>query len=238
MLGDSLRRRHGAGEGAPPREPKTRSPRGRRGGRGFHFTWWQWALAAVVMLAGSFGVGYLLSTQVLFPRPETAGSAVVVPSLYGERQGRAESELREAGLTVGTVTAMASLGTERGRILAQDPVPGQQLHRGAAVSLAVSGGPPELRVPPVSGMHVSSARELLESVGFSVEIRHVKASSVREGVVTRSDPSAGVARPLPAAVTLLVSAGPPPPVDTVTERVQPIGQARPRREGTPPGGPR
>jgi len=182
------------------------------------------------MLGGSFLVGYLLSTLVLFPRPDTAGTAVAVPSLYGERQTRAESTLRDAGLEVGQVTEMASLEADRGRVLAQDPIPGQRLNQGAAVSFAISGGPPELRVPPVTGMHVASARELLESVGFSVDIRQVESSSAREGTVTRSDPSEGVARPLPAAVTLLVGAGPPP--DT-TSGVRPIGDGIP--QAGPPG---
>jgi len=240
VLGDSLRRRHGAGDEPPPKRPEMPRPRrpGRSGGR-FHFEWWQWALAAVVILGGSFIVGYLLSTQVLFPRPDTAGAGVEVPSLYGDMQGRAESEVREAGLEVGRVTELASMEAERGRVLAQDPIPGQLLHRGAAVSFAISAGPPELRVPPLRGMHVSTARELLESVGFAVEVRHEESSSIPEGIVTRTDPSEGVARPLPAAVVLLVSAGPPvAPVPESAEpegvRVRPIGELQPRGGG---GGP-
>lgn len=228
MLGDSLRRRYGA-ENRPPRDPETRPSRPKRSGRGggpFGFPWWQWLLAALVVLAGSFGVGYLLSTQMLFPRPETAGTGIPVPSLHGDMQEEAEARIREAGLLPGEVTAMASMDAERGRVLAQDPLPGQQLRAGAAVSFAVSSGPPELRVPPLAGMDQESARRLLESVGFDVDIRQVRTGGVSVGVVTRSDPPAGAARTLPTVVTILINSG--APVDSV-EADSPL-------PGPPPGG--
>lgn len=163
----------------------------------------------MVVLGGSFGVGYILSTQLLFPRPETAGTGIPVPSLYGTMQDQAEAAIREAGLLPGDVTPMASMDIRRGTVLAQDPIPGQQLRAGAAVSLAVSSGPPELRVPPLAGMNLESARELLESVGFDVDVQQVRTGDVPRGAVARTDPPAGAERTLPAVVTLLMNAGAP-----------------------------
>lgn len=208
MLGDSLRRRHGPDRGASP-EPRPRPPRPKRGRGLLDLAWWQWLLTGLGVLVVSFGIGYLLSTQVLFPRPDTAGTGIPVPSLYGETRAEAEAALRAAGLIPGDVTELASLEVERGRVLAQAPIPDQQLRSGAVVSFAVSGGPPVLRVPPVRGMTEEAARDLLESVGFEVEVRQVRGADVPGGAVARTDPEPGVARSLPAVVTVLVNTAPP-----------------------------
>lgn len=192
-------------------------------------------IAALVIGFGSFGVGYMLSTQVLFPRPDTAGTAIVTPSLYGERREAAERAIGEAGLEIGNVMELASTQTERGRVLAQDPVPGQQLRRGAAVSIAVSAGRPELAVPPVAGMRQSTARELLEGLGFEVAVQRTEGRAA-EGVVLGTRPEAGMARTLPAVVTLLVSSGSPAQQDTAPQ-LTPPSRPSDTAGGRPPPGP-
>lgn len=204
MLGDSLRRRH---RGDTPRaEKKVDRPRSTRPVRGRARFWGRWALAAVVMLIGSFGVGYLLSTQVLFPKPDTAGTGIPTPDLYGETRQDAERAIREAGLQVGEVSQLASIDTDRGRVLARDPVPGQQLHPGGLVSMAVSGGRPALVVPPVTGMTVRSATELLEELGFAVTVQQNEGGGAGDGVVVSSRPTSGSTHTLPTMVTLVVGA--------------------------------
>ena len=95
-----------------------------------------------------------------------------------------------------------------GQVVAQSPVPGQQLRPGATVDLVLSGGPPALGVPSVEGLGASSARTLLEEAGFDVAVQQVPAQ-VPAGAVSRTDPPPGTALTLPATVTLFVSLGPP-----------------------------
>ncbi len=200
-LGDSLRRRSAApartrpATNRPPRRSQVRSV-----GR--------WLLAALVILVGSFATGYLLSTLVLFPTPDTAGSGVAVPDLYGLPRAEAESALVEAGLEVGRVEALASMDVRAGDVIAQGPVAGQQLRPGAAVDLTVSAGPPELRIPELNGVGASTARDLLTNSGFEVGVQQVP-SSAPEGTISRTDPPSGTAVRLPAEVTVYVSLGPP-----------------------------
>lgn len=215
MLGDSLKRRLGTPEAPAPREPSApiRPDGGSRWAAARAWlgapTWWRWLVLAAVVLACSFGTGYLLATEVMFPPPETAGAGIAVPDIYGEVRAPAEAEIREAGLAVGEVREMRSMTTEAGRVLAQEPLPGQQLLPGGTVSLGVSAGPPELRVPPVVGLSDSTARSLLESVGFDVAFQQVRSTAFPAGVVTRADPPAGSPQRLPAEVTLVVSTGSP-----------------------------
>lgn len=214
MLGDSMRRRRKASESEPVRLER------RTGGLSLG----RWLLLAVGILVVSFGVGYLLSTQFLFPRPETAGTGIPVPDLTGEDRTMAETVLREAGLEIGEVTRLAHGDADSGRVLAQTPVAGQQLREGAAVSFAVSAGPAEPRIPPVAGLSAGTARELLERAGFTVEVKQTRSPGVPAGVVDRTDPPAGAPRPLPSTVTMIVSAETVSPADSGPPSADTTGQ--------------
>ena len=218
MLGDSLRRRH---KPAGPEAPERGRKKGRTGRKG-RFGLRHWLLAALVILLGSFGVGYLLSTQVLFPRPETAGTGIAVPELYGLARADAEQRIQDAGLVVGQVSELASSGAEPGQVLAQDPVPGQQLRSGAVVSFAVSSGPPEIRVPPLRGLAADAARDLLARWALDVQVEQVRTADVPAGAVAGTEPTAGTLVQLPGTVTIIVSVG-PPPVDSVPS-APPLGE--------------
>lgn len=212
MLGDSIRRRRPA---RPRPGQEDRKGRGSRRGRpaGARFGWLRWLGAAVIVLLVSFGAGYLLATRVVFPPPVTAGAGVPVPELYGLDRDVAEQRLRAVGLRVGAVTEIASNRTAAGRVIAQEPVPEQQLRPGASVALAVSAGAPTVRVPPVTGLGAGTARDLLETAGFEVDVQTVRAAGPRD-VVFRTEPAAGMAVRLPAAVVLIINLGPDEPVET------------------------
>lgn len=209
MLGDSLKRRRGKTVAREVPKPKA------RGGPPW-LSWQGWLLLALVVVLTSFGVGYLLATQVVFPRPETADAGIAVPELYGQTRPQAAQAIRAAGLTVGEVREMASMREDAGQVLAQDPLPGQQLFPGGVVSLGVSTGRPELRVPPVAGLGVSTARDLLETLGFDVAVERTRSGERSEGLVIRAEPAAGTPRLLPAQVTLVVSSGSPDELSDTT----------------------
>jgi beta-lactam-binding protein with PASTA domain len=210
MLGDSIRRRRpGARPGSKREEEGPARPgRARARGGGDRFPWLTWLGIAVLVLLGSFGLGYILATQLVFPRPDTAGAGVAVPSLYGMERESAEAALQRLGLEVGPITEVASLRVRAGRVVAQDPVPEQQLRPGAVVSMAVSTGPPSVRVPPVLGLPAATAQDLLAAAGFEVEITQVRTGGVGQGLAVRTEPEGGTVVRLPATVALMVSAGP------------------------------
>jgi beta-lactam-binding protein with PASTA domain len=211
VLGDSLkRRRQGPSRKDPsPRRTKRSKPGAVISWLASGFSWLRWLVLALAVLAVSYGTGYLLSMFVLFPRPETAGAGIAVPDLAGRSIADAESVIQDAGLVVGEIRELKSMTADSGRVLAQDPVPGQQLLPGATVSLGVSTGPPELQVPPVVGLRQDAARDLLEAVGFDVEVQQTRSTTSPAGVVTRAEPAAGTPLELPATITLVVSTGAP-----------------------------
>jgi beta-lactam-binding protein with PASTA domain len=213
VLGDSIRRRRPPVRQGREEEPEVEwggGPRARLRTAEGGLTWLGWVGLGAGILVGSFLLGYLLASQLLFPKPETAGAGVPVPALYGMDLARAEETLAGVGLRVGQVTMLASAREREGRVLAQDPLPDQQLRPGAEVELAVSGGPPMARVPPVTGLRAATARDLLERAGFEVDMSAARAGGVPVGAVLRTEPEAGSEVRLPAAITVVVNVEPEP----------------------------
>ncbi len=69
-----------------------------------------------------------------------------------------------------------------------------------------------IRVPSVSGLSVSSARDRLQAAGFSVQVANdrVRSLGVRRGLVAYSFPGGGASAFQGQTITLYVSSGPPP----------------------------
>ncbi|HEX6135060.1 MAG TPA: PASTA domain-containing protein [Longimicrobiales bacterium] len=196
MLGDSVRRRQprryasGSDDGAPPRDWKR------------SLLW----LAAALLLP--LLIGWLIAVYVIFPPTEMTGDGVAVPDLIGLDASAAQRELVAAGLGDMQTEQLPHPEAEPGSIIAQSPLPGQQLRAGSDVRIAVSSGPPRVVIPDVLGFSAERAASMLSRAGFQVT-RSEQESPAPAGRVIRTDPEPGQGLVLPAAVTLIVSAGPP-----------------------------
>jgi serine/threonine-protein kinase len=200
MLGDSVRRRNPGTRVKPPRPPgEERRPRVR---------WKLWAPVLVGAAVLPFLIGYAMAVWILFPPPEVAGEGIAVPQLRGRSTADAQAALASAGLGGLDVTRLPHPRLPEGTVIAQSPLPGQQLRAGVGVRVAVSSGVPRAIVPDVVGFHVDRARGLLERLGFTVQ-QVDEESDVEAGRVTTMEPGAGSRLPLPANVQLTVSTGPP-----------------------------
>jgi serine/threonine-protein kinase len=167
-------------------------------------------LIALGVLVATFGISYLVATRILFPPLPEPEKGIVVPNLSGVLLAEADRRLEPLRLTRGReVIEVAHPSKPPGIVIAQSPLPGQQLREGGTVQVAVSGGLPRVRVPNVVGFDVERATNVLAQLGLSADQR----SELNErpiGTVLRIIPEPGQAQPVPARVTLVVSAGPPP----------------------------
>jgi len=221
MLGDSLRRRlerKPAGSGG---SPAVRMRAGRR----------KWLLWGAVLAAPSVS-GYLLATQLLFPKPPVVAEGTPVPQLVGRSLAEAGRELAGAALGSLAATELPSADVPEGIVTAQSPLAGQQARPGAPVRVAVSTGQPRVAVPDVRGFAQQRATQLLRGLGFEVTDT-VTESPIPAGRVSAVEPGPGTLLQLPATVRLVVSSGPPlasdtMAVDTVGARYT-AGASRPGR---------
>ena len=162
------------------------------------------------VLAATFGIGYLAATQILFPPLPEPENGIVVPSLAGTHLSQLAATLRPLGLTADTAEVrIAHPSQPPGIVIAQDPLPGQQLRARGVVRVGVSGGLPRVLVPNVIGFDVERATTVLSQLGLSAD--QVSQQSDRPiGTVLQVQPKPGTRQPVPARVLLIVSAGPPP----------------------------
>ncbi|WP_408954394.1 Stk1 family PASTA domain-containing Ser/Thr kinase [Natroniella sp. ANB-PHB2] len=65
---------------------------------------------------------------------------VVISEVVGLRQEEAEQRLQEQNLIIGRIIEKESLNYRKGRVIAQDPEPGEELTEGSTIDLIVSSG--------------------------------------------------------------------------------------------------
>ncbi|MFT3864788.1 MAG: PASTA domain-containing protein [Solirubrobacterales bacterium] len=170
-----------------------------------------WIIGALVAILLGALLGILLSRDTSTP----------VPSVEGRSLQRAEEILEQRGFTVNQPPIQVERSIEAGTVLEQDPTPsppGREAEEDCsfltlfcskpAVTLTVSIGPGEGTVPRVTGMTREEATETLEEAEFEVATENVNSSTVEEGRVIHSEPSAGKSATHGSTVTIFISTGP------------------------------
>ena len=161
-----------------------------------------------MLVIGGWCAGYGLATRVFFPTPPSTGDLYEVPDVRGLGLASAEERLAGAGLELGQTDSITHPTVAAGVLLGQSPLPGQLSRPDEPVYVTMSIGPQMRSVPDVLHLDQASARLVLETGGFVVEVDFVEAEEVRGQVVGLS-PSPDSMVALPAEVTIVVSTGPP-----------------------------
>jgi len=131
------------------------------------------------------------------PRP------IHVRDWTGKSADRAVRALQAKGLQVDTSHQEFSDKVAKGFVISQDPV-GQVLHRGDTVSLTVSQGPELVEIPGnLRAMGVEAATQLLQGLGFHVEVDHSDLY-LGLGYVASSSPGPGSMAPKGSTVILRI----------------------------------
>ncbi len=133
---------------------------------------------------------------------------VLLPDVRGLQEAEAIARLEAIGLRVDRVLE-ASDQFDPGIVIGMTPEPNQDVNSDALITLEVSTGPAEVRVPNVEGLTLENATAQLEAFGLPApQFRRESSSNVDEGLVIRSDPQAGTAVSIDRQVILYISSGP------------------------------
>lgn len=162
------------------------------------------ALFAGVLIA-AFLIGFGV-TALSF----SAGVGVevtTVPDVRDMTVAQATRAMEANGLTLAVGDTFPNRSTRAGAILAQSPLPGQEVSPGSEVQVFVSTGAPRPTVPSIEGMPLALATRALQTAGFDVLVE--EAPGQQRGEVLGTDPPSGSAVQLPATVRVQVSTGPP-----------------------------
>jgi beta-lactam-binding protein with PASTA domain/predicted Ser/Thr protein kinase len=141
---------------------------------------------------------------------------VAVPSVVGEQESAAQSEITGANLQA--KTKQQSSSEPAGQVLSQSPSGGAQVKPGSTVTIVVSSG--VVLVPNVVGETADQARSDLRANGFT-NVNVVKQTTTDEGqdgLVVRQAPPAGTHSATSTAIAIYVGkfVAPPPPTTSTT----------------------
>ncbi|MGM9991940.1 MAG: PASTA domain-containing protein [Candidatus Bruticola sp.] len=115
---------------------------------------------------------------------------IAVPDLSGLTEDRACDELNNSGL--GYTIVPKENSAPAGTVFAQDPSAGQELAAGSEVTVFISLGHGEVKVPDLSGLSLKSAADLVVGLGGSVKVRAQKDDpKAAEGTILAQEPASG-----------------------------------------------
>ncbi len=130
-----------------------------------------------------------------------------VPDVVGDGRRTARQKLTQAGFEV-QERRVPSAGVRINRVISQTPSASSQAEKGSVVTLEVSAGPEQVKVPDVAGKTDEQARTALENVGFRVTVAKKEDADADPGKVLSQNPAAGTAAARGSVVTVTVAEQP------------------------------
>ena len=127
-----------------------------------------------------------------------------VPSVVGETQTAATSDLTKAGFTV-TTTTQPSSSVPAGAVISQNPNAGTSVAAGSTVTIVVATAPPTATVPPVTGDPTTGAVNALRAAGFQVTQKTTKVTDpTQNGIVIDQSPAGNANAKKGSTVTITI----------------------------------
>jgi eukaryotic-like serine/threonine-protein kinase len=161
---------------------------------------WPWFALGLMTLMLAGLLAYLAAAGIL------AGEKVEVPRVVGQQVLEARERLERAGFEVRERRGPSP--EEIGEVVDQDPDPGEEAEKGSTVTLEVSAGPGEVRVPSVENLPERLAIKELQDADLKATVDRESSETVREGLAIRTVPRGGAEVQRGTRIKLFVSSGP------------------------------
>jgi beta-lactam-binding protein with PASTA domain/tRNA A-37 threonylcarbamoyl transferase component Bud32 len=161
-------------------------------------------LALVALLAALAGLGYLLARQL--SDDGGGGDLVEVGNYIGQTENEARIRIEERGLKADIVTEENDQ-VPSGQVFEQNPAPGTKIEKDQVVTLKVSAGKGQIKIPDVTGETLDDAQQRLADAGFQYRVLQEASDAVDPGKVTRTDPPVGTEAEKGFTVKLYASSG-------------------------------
>ena len=130
----------------------------------------------------------------------------LVPDVSGQSLSAAQAALQAAGFRIGGPKEQSSATVPSGRVISTDPAGGTSLKKNSVVTVIVSSGVEQVKVPGVVGQQEASATAALQGKGFEVDVqtKSLPAGDSNVGRVTAQNPASGANADAGATVTITV----------------------------------
>ena len=121
---------------------------------------------------------------------------------------KARHILSGLGLTIAKTQHSYDDTVTKGEVVGTTPAAGSTVNAGTSVTLIVSRGVQQVKVPNVVGMKSATATTALQQVGFHVTRTHDFSTTVAPGVVISQSPVQKTVSDKGSTVALVISRGP------------------------------
>ncbi|HEY2442801.1 MAG TPA: Stk1 family PASTA domain-containing Ser/Thr kinase [Streptosporangiaceae bacterium] len=159
---------------------------------------WPWLVAALVVLAVIGGLAYALLGG--------GGKTYAVPQVQGLTQQKAVAEVTAAHLQ-SKVVKQPNSTIKSGLVINSSPQFGSLEPANTVVTLYVSTGPKQVKVPNLVGQTVSQAENTLSQYGLTPSVKTDPTSTQPAQTVIRQSPKAGTSVSPNGTVTIVISGG-------------------------------
>jgi beta-lactam-binding protein with PASTA domain len=162
--------------------------------------WLPWLIAGIVVVAA-------IIVAVLLLDSNKGGGSFVPASLNNETQALAVQQIKAAGLVPNVINKTDSQ-VAKGLVITSSPAEGSSIAKGGTVTITVSSGTANIKLPDVSGMQYTQAQQKLIALGFTNVTQGTDTSStLPSGEVARMSPNPGSSYSPNTAITLYTSGG-------------------------------
>ena len=136
-------------------------------------------------------------------------NVATMPGVVGYAKASAEQTILGQGVKV-TIDFEETydFSVAFGKVISTDPVKGGELKDGQTVTVYISKGPQMGKMPPVTGISIDLAYNLLNAADFKNYTHEMVESNEKNGTVIGQNVEAGEEIPLNALIILQVSKGP------------------------------
>lgn len=132
---------------------------------------------------------------------------IEVPDVVGQTESAAEQMIRDKGFGTPVKEYEYSDSVAQGTVISQSPEGGGHGKPDDTITIKVSQGKENSKVPSVSGMTEADATAALQGAGFTVTTQQAYSDTVEEGFVVSQSPAANEYADKGATVTLTISQG-------------------------------
>ena len=114
-----------------------------------------------------------------------------MPKVVGLAQAAATGAIKEANLTLGSVSQAFDPKIAKGVVTSASYAAGTKLKSGSTVDLTVSKGAQPIKIADHTGKGATAARAALTKAGFKVKITTENSDSIAKGMVIGQSPDKG-----------------------------------------------
>jgi len=135
---------------------------------------------------------------------------ITVPNVKNRTVTEATSLLRDSKLSLRIARREPNDVIEQDNVLSSSPSAGERVKEGYQVSVVVSSGTRNVKVPELKGLTVDKAKEVLGHVNLilSDTVESVSDPKIEAGKIVRSDPQTSTVVPRKSPIKVYLSTGP------------------------------